>query len=370
MFCSSLALLGLTITVGALIARRARRRLPSSSETYQRQGSSESSSEEEEEDEEEVRELRNVLFFVSLEDAVKLSDGSEEEEEECHEILFEKKVEDEDGNRAGNDQEVQEGSSPSLTYFSQESEECTLTDDGENRDGNGQEVRDASLTHYSQDSEQRMPSDIFEYKDGQAKRHDDFSFVWVPADLGNPADRKAARKAAKKEVRRKANAMGKHTRPSVIAILQDSQGNAFGRLSIKGKGRTSKFNDKQGSHQRKTLDKIPEDHRGCGHGHCAEQPIAHEVLFIRQHQERHSVEEQHKMFVKECKIIAYRRGDGRYKSPKHACSTCEVTNEVYGFEDKAGEASQSTASESGSQGANWSPWHWLSKIKLPFFNGH
>ena len=54
------------------------------------------------------------------------------------------------------------------------------------------------------------------------------------------------------------------------------------------------------------------------------------------------------MFVQECKIIAYTRGeDGEFKLPIPACSTCEITNEVYGFEDKAAEASQSTASESG-----------------------
>ena len=148
--------------------------------------------------------------------------------------------------------------------------------------------------------------------------------------------------------------MPSRKRPGVFAVLQDSRGNAFGKFSIRGKNR-GKFNDKQGSHQRKTLDKIPEEDRGPGHGSCAEQSILHEVLFILQCQERNKVEEERKIFVEECKIVAYRRGCGdgkRYRSPIPPCSTCKYTNEVYGFEDKAGETSQSTASESGSQEVN------------------
>ena len=191
-----------------------------------------------------------------------------------------------------------------------------------------------------------MDTNVFEYKGGRAERHGEFKYVWVPARPYSEAGRKAAFKAAKKEAERK-SIRGKGKHPRVIAVLQDSQGNAIGGLSIRGESKKQKFLMKMGSRQCQRLADIPEEKRGCGHGWCAEQPLTHNASVIRQRQRRNNVAETRRMFLGQCTITAYRRGDRgntRYNEPLDACSTCRVTNEMYDFDDNAFEVSISNES--------------------------
>ena len=203
-----------------------------------------------------------------------------------------------------------------------------------------EEVREesSSMTHYAQESEERMPTDVFEYRGGQAVRHDEFPYVWVPARPYSAADRKAARKAAKKEAEKKARSRGRRTRPAVIAVLQGRRGNAIGGLSIRGRDRQVRFQLTMGSRQRQRLNSIPVKRRGRGHGWCAEQSVTHNASVIRQRQRRNNVEEARRMFLGQCTITAYCRADRQstsYNKRIPACSTCQVTNEMYDFDDSS-----------------------------------
>ena len=180
-----------------------------------------------------------------------------------------------------------------------------------------------------------------------AVRHHTFRYAWRPVDQDSPADRRAAYEAAKLEAETKAMSLSNRKIPYAICVLQDEWGNAIGGLSIRGKSKQQKFQMKIGSRQRQRLADIPEENRGRGHGWCAEQPATHNASVIRQHQRRNNMEEGQQMFLGQCTITAYRRHNSRsttYDERIPACPSCQVTNEMYDFEDDSYEVSISTES--------------------------
>ena len=125
----------------------------------------------------------------------------------------------------------------------------------------------------------------------------------------------------------------------MIAVLQDSRGNAIGSHSIRERPNQEKFNKKISSEQRAVLNAIDELERGRGHGKCAEQPLTHNVQVILQRQRRQNIPTEQRMFLGPCIIVAYldsnRNGQfGQFDIPIGACDSCFVTNEHYGLEDK------------------------------------
>ena len=202
------------------------------------------------------------------------------------------------------------------------------------------------MTHFAQESDERFPNtDEFEYRGGHAVRHDEFTFVWVPNDPKNDADRKAAFQAAKEEARRKAMSFRNNDQPGAIAVFQDEEGHAIGGLSVRGEDRQDRFSRTMGRRQSELLENITD--RGNGHGWCAEQPVTHNVNYVLQRQRRNNVEEELQMFIGRCTITAYTRGCGKkkYRKPIKACRTCQVTNAKYSFHDNASEASESESTE-------------------------
>ena len=196
----------------------------------------------------------------------------------------------------------------------------------------------STMSHFSQESTERMKTETFSFENGTAFRDSEFSYVWRPSNPNNELDLSAAREAARKEAEKKANTFPKKKRPFVIAVVQDSKGNAIGNHSIRGQHNQDKFSKKISSEQRGVLEEIDELERGSGHGKCAEQPLTHNVLVILQSQRRQNLPLEQRMFLGPCTIVAYldtnRTGTGQFDLPIGACDSCFVTNEYYGFEDQ------------------------------------
>ena len=170
----------------------------------------------------------------------------------------------------------------------------------------------------------------FGHDKGRAIRdtNDEFLNVWEPFDSSNPADRRAAHEAARRDAEIKANK--EISKPGCIGVLQDERGNTMSSYSVK-RPTQGPWKSKMSKTQNSVLNKIPESQRGAGHGFCAEQVLTQNKNHITKFS-------SDSFFEGNCTATAYERSDkegSRYDKKKPACETCKKTNKFESFFDGA-----------------------------------
>ncbi len=139
----------------------------------------------------------------------------------------------------------------------------------------------------------------------------------------------AAQAAAKQYVQSLPTA----NKPAVYATIQDANGKSFFTVSAK-QAQQLDLVQKMPVSQLRSLNDVPYNKRGSGHGFCAEQAAIPNAFYLQGKDKFSS--------LKGAKITAYKSNE---HTPIPACGTCEQTNERFGFVDTVSKQEQGIRSK-------------------------